>query len=182
MNTFKILVTSIAVFSLLTFIVLFGHVPSLRRTPVGWTHYLLMIIIPRVLARLDQEVSGGRISVYLSKKQNQAMNERHPTVLIFYLVLFIGGTSIYVLRVLPMLSAWHWMLVPGLIFMPLYTLYLAANTDPGYITAKSHAEYIDKYEYDGVLFRRGHKCASCRREKPYESSCRARHGALLTGG
>lgn len=166
MNLFKLLVTCIITFSLLTFVVLFGHVPSLRRTPIGWAHYTLMTLAPRMLTMLDHWLSGGRISTYLLRKQTQAMNERHPTVVIMYLVLFVGGVTVYVTRVLPGLSNWHWTVVPELIAMPLYTLYLAASTDPGYITAKNHAEYIDKYEFDGVLFRRGHECSTCRREKP----------------
>ncbi|CCG83078.1 DHHC zinc finger domain protein [Taphrina deformans PYCC 5710] len=67
-----------------------------------------------------------------------------------YLTLFLGGVYVFVKRVLPDLSTTHHLVVPSLILAPLVTLYLAASTDPGYITAQTHAFYMEKYEYDGV--------------------------------
>lgn len=167
MNVFRLLVLFILGFSLLTFVVLFGHVPSLKRTPVGWLHGLLMFSIPSILASVDEKLTGRRLTRALSRKKEELINERHPIVLIMYLVLFIGGVTIFLTRgVFLELSYVHWIAVPILIALPLISLYLAASTDPGYIEAHNHAHYMSKYRFDNVIFRRGHDCTTCKREKP----------------
>lgn len=167
MNTFQLLITCILVFSLLTFSVLFGHIPSLRNSPVGWINYGITSLLPSCLATLDRVISGGRLSAYVATKSRRVMHERHPSVLVMYLVLFLGGVYIFTTRLLPQLARSHLTVIPVMIAAPLYTLYKAANTDPGYITATNHAHYLEKYSYDGVLFRSGHECTTCLRLKPY---------------
>lgn len=166
MTYFSFLLTIIFTFSLFTFVVLFGHIPAVKNTPIGWLHYLLLTVLPAWLKVVDQSLSGGRISQYLVLKKKQVMNERHPSVLILYMVLFTGGVYIYVAHVMIDLSWRHWVAIPGLVLMPLFTLYKAAMTNPGYITAQTHGHYMEKYDFDGVLFRRGHDCSTCLREKP----------------
>lgn len=167
MNMFTLLVGFILTFSILTFIVLFGHIPSLKRTPVGWTHTLLFQSLPNAFKDLDRKITNGLLTRKMSRWSHRLINDRHPLVMIMYCSLFLGGVSIFMFRgVFTELSQVHSFIVPCLTGLPLWTLYLAAMTDPGYISAQNHSPYMTEYEFDQVLFRRGHECHTCKREKP----------------
>src|SRR5690606_19542731 len=88
--------TIIGTISLLTFIALFGHVPSLRRTPIGYAHRLLLQHIPRWLVKLDRWVTNGTVTHSMSRLANHLMNDKHPTVLVFYLLLVSVGLYMFV--------------------------------------------------------------------------------------
>ena len=166
MVTLRILLILIACFSLATFVVLFGHVPALRRTPIGLLHRLIWNDVPSTIVRLDERVSGGRITRSLAASYDKMMNEKHPVVVVMYLTLLSGGIWIFLTRVSARLSSGHWFVIPAMICMPYTTLYLAASSDPGLITGQTHQADMEQYAFDNILFRRGKECATCRREKP----------------
>lgn len=167
MNILKLLLILIGTFSLFTFIVLFGHIPTLRKTPIGFVHRILLRTIPRWCIALDRRITGGKLLGFTSRIYHNMMNERHPAVLIMYLVLLSGGILIFLTRVASKLSRTHWFLIPILVIIPYLTLYLAAYTDPGFIVSHNHYKYLGEFEYDQIMFRGDDECATCKRQKPW---------------
>ena len=162
-----VLVYLIATFSLLTFIVLFGHVPALRYTPIGLVNRLIRTTIPRLLHDLDYVITGG----YFTRKGRRwyiyLFDEANPVVMIFYLFLLSGGITIFLTRVATDLDSWHQIVIPFMIFGPYYTLFKASFTDPGLITSRNHKIELSRYKFDNILFRSGVECRTCLREKPF---------------
>ncbi|ORY87127.1 DHHC palmitoyltransferase-domain-containing protein [Protomyces lactucae-debilis] len=182
MVSLPLLLTFICVFSLVTFLVLFGHVPALKQTPIGQAKTLLTIKLPSLLDKLDARLIQGRLRPVLQRSYQRVAHERHPIVLWFYLILYCGCVCIYLLRAAPLLSTKHRMCLPILIAAPLWSLFKAASTDPGIITAENHAYYMQRYKYDQVLYRTGQDCRTCRRSKvarskhcPLCNKCVAKH-------
>jgi palmitoyltransferase len=182
MVNLTLLLSIICAFSLITFVVLFGHIPALKHTFVGTAKTHLTETLPHGLAKLDEHLTGSRIEPALSGQIHAVVHERHPIVLCFYLALYIGGVSVYLLRVAPDLSRLHHAILPILIALPLVTLYKAASTDPGIVTAENHARFLQRYPFDHVLYRPGQECRTCRRPKvarskhcPLCNVCIAKH-------
>lgn len=167
MVAFKLVLWLIAGFSTITFIVLFGHIPGLRRTPIGFLNRLVRVTLPRLLQGLDQGITGGWLTKNCTRSYRYLAYEAHPGVLIMYLGLLTGGILIFLARVARDLSAWHHIVIPGMIFNPYYTLYKAAFTNPGYISSRNHRAELARYPFDNILFRAGNECETCKREKPY---------------
>ncbi|KAL2187624.1 zf-DHHC-domain-containing protein [Thermothelomyces heterothallicus CBS 203.75] len=97
------------------------------------------------------------------------MYDRHPTVLIFFLVLLVGGEALYLPAAWPQLSTLQKTTGSVAIFLPYLFLYLSAASDPGTITEANHVPEMARYPYDFTLFHPGAVCATCRRLKPARS-------------
>ncbi|KZZ93968.1 hypothetical protein AAP_02061 [Ascosphaera apis ARSEF 7405] len=82
MDTFSSLILFVFTLSLLSFIVLFGRVPALRKTPVGFLHRVLVHSLPNGLYAIDRALFGGHIKLRLKKTSNYLMKENHPLVLV----------------------------------------------------------------------------------------------------
>ena len=100
----------IAVFaiSFLTFVALFGQLPALRRTPIGWLQRLLCLHTPNGLKALDRLTTGGRITTKSKRLGHYLFYEKNPVVLVSCLARDIrvdGHTEIYV-DTLPNPSHW----------------------------------------------------------------------------
>lgn len=168
--------------SLVTFIALFGHIPSLRRTPIGYAHRLLLQHIPRWLVALDGRITNGIITHYLSRLANHLMNDKHPTVLVFYLLLVSVGLYMFVSCSWTQLSSERQWIVICVSPLPYLTLYLAASSDPGIITRQNHYYAMRHYPYNHVIFHPGSVCRTCQLYKPARSkhcsvckACIAKH-------
>lgn len=82
--------------SVITFIALFGQLPALRKTPIGYLQRLLCLHTPNTLKRFDQHISGGRLTEQSKIFGNYLFYEKNPIVLVseaFHL-LFIAHQSI----------------------------------------------------------------------------------------
>ncbi|KAH8666584.1 DHHC palmitoyltransferase-domain-containing protein [Xylariales sp. PMI_506] len=155
--------------SFITFIIFFGRLPALRRTPIAWLHRLIMVYLPGAVLGLDQRLTSGRATACLSRVGHTAMYGRHPTILIFYILLLSVGEYLYLPGAWPRLSTTHKVLGSIAILLPYWYLYLAAFRDPGVITPETHAKYMTQYPYDFSIFHPGQICRTCNLVKPARS-------------
>lgn len=100
---------------------------------------------------------------------NYMLYDRHPTVLIFFLVLLAGGEFLYLPGVWPHLTTTQKVLGALAIAGPYLFLYLAAASDPGYITPDNHQFQMAQYPYDFAVFHPGAHCRTCQLLKPARS-------------
>lgn len=77
----KVLI-GVLVISLITFIALFGRLPALRKTPIGWLQRALCLHIPNTLKSLDRNVTGGQLSVKGKKLGHYLFFQQNPIVLV----------------------------------------------------------------------------------------------------
>ncbi|KAA8909692.1 DHHC palmitoyltransferase-domain-containing protein [Sphaerosporella brunnea] len=91
MSLVRQLALAVLAISFFTGIALFGQLPSLRRTPIGYLHRLLRYNLPASLRVLDQKLTNGALTPLLHRCGNYLMNEPHPLVMMFYIVLVTGG-------------------------------------------------------------------------------------------
>jgi palmitoyltransferase len=107
MSPLKKLIILILFISFMVFVAFFGRIPALRfvlhlsrvdlpnlkmltwdrRTPIAALHRLIWIHIPNAVARVDQVLTGGRVSSYLSRFSNMMLHERHWTVVVSCLAI-----------------------------------------------------------------------------------------------
>ncbi|KAK4238011.1 DHHC palmitoyltransferase-domain-containing protein [Achaetomium macrosporum] len=155
------------------FVTFFGRLPALRHTPIAWLYKLIWVLIPNGAASLDQRISGGKIFTSCSRLGNYLMYDRHPTILIFFLVLLIGGEALYLPAAWPQFSPLVKTTGAVAILLPYVFLYLSAFSDPGYITPSNHITEMARYPYDFTLFHPGAACSTCDFLKPARSKhCR----------
>lgn len=76
------LLIGILLVSFLTFVALFGRLPSLRRTPIGWLQRVLCIHTPNALRRFDRAATGGRVTRKSKKLGTYLFYEQNPVVLV----------------------------------------------------------------------------------------------------
>lgn len=174
MGTFTTIALLVLFISFMTFVAFFGRLPVLRRTPIAWLHRFLWIILPNSLLTLDRKITSGRLSSSMRRFGNYMMYDRHPTVLIFFLSLLVGGEYMYLPTVWPQLGTVQKALAVPAIACPYIFLYLATVSDPGYITPENHVKQMAHYPYDFALFHPGSHCRTCQLLKP----ARSKHCAI----
>lgn len=169
MGTFTTIALLVLFISFMTFVAFFGRLPALRRTPIAWLHRFLWISLPNSLLTLDRKITSGRLSSSMRRFGNYMMYDRHPTVLIFFLSLLVGGEYMYLPTVWPQLGSLQKALAVPAIACPYIFLYLASASDPGYITPENHIKQMAHYPYDFTLFHPGAHCRTCQLLKPARS-------------
>ncbi|KAI1772232.1 zf-DHHC-domain-containing protein [Hypoxylon cercidicola] len=155
--------------SFMTFVAFFGRLPALRHTPIAWMHRAIWVSIPSAILAVDQRITSGRLTTALGRFGTYVMYGRHPTVLIFFLLLLSVGEYMYLPGVWPRLSVVHKFFGGVSVVLPYLFLYLAAHGDPGVVSPASHARYMSHYPYDFALFHPGHACRTCGLLKPPRS-------------
>ncbi|TPX18822.1 uncharacterized protein E0L32_011501 [Thyridium curvatum] len=155
--------------SFMTFVAFFGRLPALRRTPVAWLYRLIWVYIPRAVMDLDQKLTSGRLTSSLSRFGTFIMYDKHPTVLIFFVLLLSVSQYIAVPLAWPLISAVQKLTLSMAVFFPYLFTYLAAFTDPGIIDPSNHAYHMSQYPYDFTLFYPGTDCRTCHLLKPARS-------------
>ncbi|KAK4190894.1 putative palmitoyltransferase [Podospora australis] len=155
--------------SFMVFVTFFGRLPALRGTPIAWLHKLIWVHLPKTLRGIDSRLTGGRISVSCARFGNYMLYDRHPTVLIFFLLLLTIGESLYLPTAWPQLTPVHKFFGTISVICPYIFLYLSAFTDPGYITPQNHLSEMSRYPYDFSLFHPGTSCTTCHLLKPARS-------------
>ncbi|KAI0113434.1 zf-DHHC-domain-containing protein [Daldinia grandis] len=155
--------------SFMVFVAFFGRLPALRHTPIAWLHRAIWVYIPNTILSLDQRLTTGRLTTALGRFGTYVMYDRHPTVLIFFLLLLSVGEFMFLPGVWPRLSLLHKTLGSISIILPYLFLYLSAAGDPGIVTPANHSRYMSHYPYDFALFRPGQTCRTCGLLKPARS-------------
>lgn len=82
MSVFRKILIAILVVSLITFIALFGRLPALRKTPIGWLQRALCLHLPNRLKAIDQKATGGKLSVKGRKLGHYLFFQKNPIVLV----------------------------------------------------------------------------------------------------
>lgn len=85
MSLIRNIVIAVSVISFLTFVALFGQLPALRKTPIGWLQRLLRYKIPSALAKVDEHITGGKIAREGRRIGNYLFYKKNPVVLACYL-------------------------------------------------------------------------------------------------
>lgn len=129
----------------------------------------MMIQIPTAILALDQRLTSGRLTAGLSSFAHRAFYGKHPTVLIFFVLLLSVSEFMYLPGAWPRLSLFQKVTGSIAIILPYWFLYLAAFSDPGNITPATHARYMSQYPYDFSLFHPGQVCRTCQILKPARS-------------
>ncbi|KAH9820450.1 Palmitoyltransferase SWF1 [Teratosphaeria destructans] len=174
MSVLKNILIGVLAISLLTFIALFGQLPALRKTPIGWLHRLLCLHLPNALGRIDASATGGRLSARSKTLGKYLFYERNPIVLIIFLVLLTGSASLFVLHAWRHLPTSLRLPIPPLLALPYLFTYLCASYTKDYITPSNHSHRMSDYPYDHILFRPGKWCKTCSLEK----AARSKHCSL----
>lgn len=125
--------------------------------------------IPSAILALDERVTGGRLTTWTGRTGHFIMYGRHPTVLIFFILLLAGGEALFLPGAWPRIAGVHRTLGSVAIVLPYVFLWLSARTDPGVVTPASHARCMAHYPYDFALFRPGQTCRTCGLVKPARS-------------
>lgn len=156
--------------SFIVFIALFGRLPLFRRTPIGWMHRFLMQTIPNALMKIDDVVTGKRVTRTITRLYNYLMHERHPVVMIIFVMLQVGAEGLFIPPALRFLPSYHkYAVLPIVIILPLLFLYLSYATEGHHITAEKYPAALNRYPYDYTLYHPHVSCRTCRRPKPARS-------------
>ncbi|KAG6002500.1 hypothetical protein E4U43_001105 [Claviceps pusilla] len=155
--------------SFAVFVTFFGKLPALRRTPIGFLHRLIWIHIPNALLSIDNKLTSGTLSSSVSRFGHFLMHDRHPSIVIFFIVLMVGGEYLYLPAVWHRLTLLTKLTVVSVVSPPYLFLYLSCAADPGYITPENHAYHMALYPYDHALFHPGVECKTCGFLKPPRS-------------
>ncbi|KAK3899861.1 Palmitoyltransferase SWF1 [Staphylotrichum tortipilum] len=169
MGTIATVALVVLAISFMVFVTFFGRLPALRRTPIAWLHKLIWVHLPNAVTRLDTRLTGGRVTSSCTRFGTYIMYDRHPTVLIFFLVLLLGSEALYLPPAWPQLSPFTKITGTLSILLPYLFLYLSAFTDPGSITPSNHHDEMARYPYDFSLFHPGASCSTCLHLKPARS-------------
>nr|POE64936.1 palmitoyltransferase swf1 [Quercus suber] len=161
MSFLRNVVIAILGLSFFTFIALFGQLPALRKTPIGWLQRAMCIRLPKGLRYVDQRLTKGKISSKTEKFGNYLFYEKNPAVLVcrgLFLWQGLGRLPLSLAAAIPIF------LVPPYIFT-----YLAATAKSLYIVPSNHAVRSLDYPYDHLLFRPNTFCRTCNFTKPARS-------------
>ncbi|KAJ9132147.1 Palmitoyltransferase [Pleurostoma richardsiae] len=169
MGTLSTIALVVLGISFMTFVAFFGRLPALRHTPIAFLHKLLWVHIPNAVLALDERLTSGRLTSSCGRFGRYMMYDRHPTVLIFFILLLSVSEYMYLPYVWPRLSTTHQILGAISIALPYLFLYLAAAADPGVITPANHIYQMAQYPFDFTLFHPGSACRTCHLLKPARS-------------
>lgn len=160
----------VGILSFIVFIALFGRLPLFRRTPIGWLHRLLLQSIPNALMRLDDMLTGRRITRSITRLYNYLMHDRHPVVLVIFVTLQLGSEVLFIPPAAPFLPSYHkYAIIPILVALPLLFLYLSHTTEAHHITSQTYPAALNRYPYDYTLYHPHMPCRTCHRPKPARS-------------
>ncbi|KAH6618201.1 DHHC palmitoyltransferase-domain-containing protein [Chaetomium sp. MPI-SDFR-AT-0129] len=147
--------------SFMVFVTFFGRLPAFRRTPVAWLYRLVWVHLPNGLIAIDERLTGGRTVAALTRFSSYIMYDRHPTVLIFFILLLTISTYLYLPSSWPLMAPIHKILSVPTILFPYLFLYLSAASDPGTITPSNLPREMARYPFDFSLFHPGARCRTC---------------------
>src|ERR1700761_3946913 len=82
MGALRNVIIAVAALSLITFIALFGQLPALRRTPIGWLQRVLCLHIPHGLQAVDRRITGGKVTTKSKRLGQYLFYEKNPVVLV----------------------------------------------------------------------------------------------------
>lgn len=169
MEIFYKVTSAILAVSLITFVALFGQLPALRKTPIGWFRRILCLHAPNVLKRVDNHVTGGHVTRRSQRLGHYLFYEQNPVVLILFLIVLTGSTTLFLRNTVHRLPAGLLLPIPPIVAMPYIFTYLCVTSRSHYITPINHKTRMAEYPYDHILYRPRIGCRTCRIVKPARS-------------
>jgi hypothetical protein len=82
MTVIRKILIGILVISLITFVALFGQLPQLRKTPIGWLQRALCLHLPNAIKAVDRKATGGKLSSRGKKLGHYLFYQKNPIVLV----------------------------------------------------------------------------------------------------
>jgi hypothetical protein len=140
-----------------------------RNTPIGALHRAIWIHIPHGFTFIDQRLTNGRLSSSVTKLAHILWNDRHPIVMIFFILLLSVSEYLFLPQAWSLLTTSRKITAIIVLSLPYIFLYASAASDPGYITTENHAQAMTLYPYDFTIFHPGQKCHTCHFLKPARS-------------
>ena len=170
MEMIKTIAWVVGFISFVVFIALFGRLPVFRRTPIGWTHRLLLQYIPQALIRLDHTLTGQRITRSITRLYSYLLHERHPVVMVIFTILQCGSEMLFIPPASPYLPSIHkYLVLPILVILPYLSLWLSYSTSGHHINTASYPAALIRYPYDYTLYHPHQRCRTCHLPKPARS-------------
>jgi hypothetical protein len=169
MIAFRNTIILVVVISLFTFIALFGRLPALRKTPIGFSHRLLCIYIPNGFRRVDTRYTGGRMTVTIARLTNYLFHQKNPLVLLLFLTLLTGSATLFLSAALAHLTITKIIPIPFVLLAPYTFTYLCVTSKVDYLNRSNHGSAMRQYPYDHILFRPESLCRTCNFVKPARS-------------
>ncbi|CAK3995873.1 Palmitoyltransferase SWF1 [Lecanosticta acicola] len=169
MGVLRNVIVAILIVSLLTFVALFGQLPALRKTPIGWLQRMLCIRLPNGLQRIDGSLTGGQITRRSQRLGNYLFDQKNPVVLLLFLLLLTGSATLFLWNTVHRLPTRLLLPVPLLLALPYIFTYLCVTYKRHYITCTNHQARMLDYPYDHILFRPNTACRTCHLPKPARS-------------
>ncbi|PSK54785.1 Palmitoyltransferase swf1 [Elsinoe australis] len=159
----------VALISFFTFVVLFGRLPGLRKTPIGWLQTLLVDTIPRIFKNVDNQVTGGRSVRLLLQLRDYLFYTKNPIVMIIFLLILTISASMFIYATYNRLSTSQFLPIPFLLAPPYLFTYLCAATNADYVTPSNLYARLADYPYDHTLYHPNQTCTTCQTPKPARS-------------
>ncbi|KAM3069651.1 palmitoyltransferase swf1 [Clarireedia jacksonii] len=169
MGTIRNVAGAVLTLSFFTFVAFFGRLPALRNTPIGSLHRVIWVHIPRGFKALDKRLTNGHFSAYVGRLAHTLWHDRHPVVMIFFILLLAVSEIMFIPPAWPTMSTSRKINVAIFVSFPYIFLYLAASRDPGYILPSNHVHQMSLYPYDYTIFYAGNACRTCHLLKPARS-------------
>ncbi|WPG98396.1 Hypothetical protein R9X50_00118600 [Acrodontium crateriforme] len=155
--------------SLVTFIALFGQLPALRSTPIGWIQRALCIHLPRGLKKLDGQLTGGAITTRSQRLGHYLFYEKNPVILVLFLSLLTGCAILFLSNSLHRLPVSLAVPIPVILVVPYILTYLCVTQNAHYITPANHHIRLHDYPFDYVIYKPDNICRTCNLVKPARS-------------
>ncbi|RKF53211.1 Palmitoyltransferase SWF1 [Golovinomyces cichoracearum] len=169
MGTLKYVAGVLLTISFIIFVAFFGRLPRLRKTPIGWLYRVLWVQLPSGLRVVDKKLTNGQISLWVLRLASHLWNDRHPLILIFFVLLLGVSEVMFLPPAWPLLSNSQKCLAWIAVGLPWIFLYASAATDPGYINKANHSLQMALYPFDFTTFYPGMTCRTCQMLKPARS-------------
>ncbi|KAL9138739.1 MAG: hypothetical protein Q9175_000005 [Cornicularia normoerica] len=169
MNLLKKTVAAVLLLSFVVFVAFFGRLPALRKTPIGLLNRLICNTLPTGLWNLDAALTGGRLAPAFRRLGKYLMDENHPLVLIFYVLVMSASQLLFVPTAFPRLSQVHRVLVILTCALPYVFTYKAVTSRSSVVTPQNLRHELQRYPYDHVLYQPGQSCRTCHFLKPARS-------------
>ncbi|KAK5163951.1 palmitoyltransferase swf1 [Saxophila tyrrhenica] len=160
---------AVGVLSFITFVALFGQLPALRKTPIGWLQRVLCLHIPNGMRAIDRHTTGGRITIKSKRLGRYLFYEKNPIVLIIFLALMTGSAVLFLWNAIPELPTRLIVPIPFLVSQPYLFTWLCVRHNDHYITPSNHTDRLHDYPYDDALFSANNICSTCNLTKPARS-------------
>ncbi|KAL1926824.1 hypothetical protein VTP01DRAFT_5470 [Rhizomucor pusillus] len=174
MRAIVILVALLLLFGAFVFILLFGESPRLRDGPFGKAHRVLTVNVPEKTVRALKRVLGPKYWNWLATAWKYCFESRNPFLQVFFVILTSGAIVLFLKYGLPhvpgiYLGSVHSVIIPLQIFWLYISYYIACAADPGIITKDNVDNFLEYFQYDGIIYKPGNECRTCKIVKPARS-------------